>query len=208
MKLRATFSALALYALLAACVTINIYFPAAAAEKVADEIIEEIQNEESNNQQQVPDDKQLTPEDDPFSSNQHGVIESIAVALLNTLVSQAHAEEVDLNADSAEVRKLKASMRARYNALKEFYANGSVGILNNGLIAVRNPGSIPLSIRNQVNQLVNTENSDRRKLYQAIATANGHPEWAQQIQQTFARRWIAKAQPGWWYKDGSGWKQK
>ena len=30
--------------LLAACVTINIYFPAAAAEKAADEIIKDIQS--------------------------------------------------------------------------------------------------------------------------------------------------------------------
>jgi len=33
---------LALSALLAACVTINIYFPAAAAEKAADKIIDEV----------------------------------------------------------------------------------------------------------------------------------------------------------------------
>jgi len=36
------FAALALSALLAACVTINIYFPAAAAEKAADKIIDEV----------------------------------------------------------------------------------------------------------------------------------------------------------------------
>jgi hypothetical protein len=36
------FVALALAGLLSACVTINIYFPAAAAEKVADRIIDDI----------------------------------------------------------------------------------------------------------------------------------------------------------------------
>ncbi len=35
-------SALALSAMLTACVTINIYFPAAAAEKAADKIIDEV----------------------------------------------------------------------------------------------------------------------------------------------------------------------
>ena len=34
--------ALIAYALLAGCVTINIYFPAAAAEKAADKIIDEV----------------------------------------------------------------------------------------------------------------------------------------------------------------------
>ena len=33
---------------LAACVTINIYFPAAAAEKVADKIIDEVWQSEKN----------------------------------------------------------------------------------------------------------------------------------------------------------------
>ncbi|MCH9697789.1 MAG: YdbL family protein [Gammaproteobacteria bacterium] len=200
-----------LFSLLAACVTINIYFPAAAAEKVADEIIEEIQNEGANIQEMTPDQDPGSPlpaEDDPFSYNQHGALETVIVSMLNTLIAPANAAEADLNADSADVRKLKASMRARYNALKEFYANGSVGVQNDGFITVRNPGGIALAIRNQVKQLVNTENNDRRALYQAIAVANDHPEWAQQIQQTFARRWIAKAQAGWWYNDGSGWKQR
>lgn len=37
-----TFLLLALAATLASCVTINIYFPAAAAEKAADKIIDEV----------------------------------------------------------------------------------------------------------------------------------------------------------------------
>jgi uncharacterized protein YdbL (DUF1318 family) len=213
MNVRIPLMAFALFGLLAACVTINIYFPAAAAEKVADEIIEEIQNNNLNIRKTTPEADDLfddTPanEDDPFSKNQHGVVETIVYALLNTLVSEAHAGEADLNADSVEVRKLKTSMRARYSVLKEFYANGSVGVQNDGFLAVRNPGKIALAMRNQVKQLVGAENNDRRALYQSIADANGHPEWAQQIQQTFARRWIAKAQSGWWYNDGSGWKQR
>lgn len=37
-----TLAVVALSAVLAACVTINIYFPAAAAEKAADKIIDEV----------------------------------------------------------------------------------------------------------------------------------------------------------------------
>jgi len=37
-----SFSVLLLLAALSACVTINIYFPAAAAEKAADKIIDEV----------------------------------------------------------------------------------------------------------------------------------------------------------------------
>ena len=211
MKFRFRFMTIALFCLLAACVTINIYFPAAAAEKVADQIIDEIQTESVNKPETTPEaipDSQPVVEDDPFSKNDHGILETVVYALLNTLVSEAHADEADLNADSPQVRQLKNSMRTRYNGLKQFYANGWVGLQNDGLIVVRNPGAIDLAMRSQVKQLVVAENNDRRSLYQAIATANGHPEWAQQIQQTFARRWIAKAQPTWWYNDGSGWKQR
>ena len=42
LKLLRTLAAVALSAVLAACVTINIYFPAAAAEKAADKIIDEV----------------------------------------------------------------------------------------------------------------------------------------------------------------------
>jgi len=41
-----------------------------------------------------------------------------------------------------------------------------------------------------------------------VAKANGHPEWKADIQSTFAKRWIAKADGGTWYQDGGAWKQK
>ncbi len=52
--MRNTFCSISLLALiglmLSACVTINIYFPAAAAEKAADKIIEEVWQLEDENQ--------------------------------------------------------------------------------------------------------------------------------------------------------------
>ena len=34
------------------------------------------------------------------------------------------------------------------------------------------------------------------------------PEWEKDIRETFAKRWVAKAQGGWYYKAGGAWKQK
>ena len=62
------------------------------------------------------------------------------------------------------------------------------------MLAVRDAASVPLKDRNQVNKLVAAENADRQSLYQAIANANGHPEWAAQIKSTFAARWVSNAQ--------------
>ena len=46
-------------------------------------------------------------------------------------------------------------------------------------------------------------------VYREIAVANGHPEWEQQIRETFARQWVSSARGGWWYQDAGGaWKQK
>lgn len=53
------------------------------------------------------------------------------------------------------------------------------------------------------------ENRDRSAVYREIAIANGHPEWEEQIQETFAKEWAQKARKGWYYQDASGaWRQK
>jgi uncharacterized protein YdbL (DUF1318 family) len=183
--------------LLTACVTINIYFPAAAAEKAADEIIKDIQNvapQKGEPKAGLPD-------------WQVGVYQALDSAI-DLVVSPAQAEGADLSIDSAEIRQLRAAMESRFTSLRPLYAAGYIGIQANGLLAVREITSVPLKDRNQVNKLVAAENADRQSLYQAIANANGHPEWAAQIKSTFAGRWVSNAQSGWWYQSSGSWKQK
>jgi uncharacterized protein YdbL (DUF1318 family) len=187
--------------LLTACVTINIYFPAAAAEKVADEIIKGIQAEEVDG---TPQD--ITP---PQSSTNSLKIIAYQVIdnILNVIISPAHAESANLSVNTPDISRLRSTMQARFPALKPFYLSGVIGIKSDGFITAK--GSIPLRNRNKVNNLITAENSDRQHLYQAIANANGHPEWAAQIQATFASRWIGNAQSRWWYQSSNGsWKQK
>lgn len=184
--------------LLTACVTINIYFPAAAAEKAADQIIKDIQ--------------QTT--DSPVSSSSslsdwriafYQVIDGV----LNVVIAPAHAQQADLSIDSPEIRRLTASMQNRFSSLKPFYDAGYVGIGSDGLLVVRDASAVPLRDRTQVNRLVADENADRNQLYQAIANANGQPNWFAQIKSTFAARWVSNAQSGWWYQMPNGsWRQK
>ena len=184
--------------LLTACVTINIYFPAAAAEKAADEIIKDIQKvtpEKIEPKVSLPD-WQVTA----FQLLDHAI---------NAVVSPAQAAEADLAIDSAEIRQLRAAMESRFPSLKPFYDAGFIGINMDGMLAVKDPGSIPLQERNKVNKLFAAENADRLKLYQAIANANGHPDWFAQIKATFAARWVSNAQSGWWYQSSNGsWTKK
>ncbi|HEY8219191.1 MAG TPA: YdbL family protein [Methylobacter sp.] len=185
--------------LLTACVTINIYFPAAAAEKAADEIIKDIQK--NTPQQTEPKPKASLPD---WQVSMYQVIDTA----INVVVSPAQADEANLAIDSSEIRQLRAAMESRFTSLQPLYAAGYIGIQSDGLLAVRDIGSVPLKDRNQVTKLVAAENADRQSLYQAIANANGHPDWAAQIKSTFAARWVSNAQPGWWYQSSGSWKQK
>lgn len=190
-------------ALLTACVTINIYFPAAAAEKVADEIIKDIQDNDPKKAPNPP-----APEPKSETSDLKVSMYQLIDQAINLIISPAHAEEANLSIDSAEIRQLRAAMEKRFSALQNFYASGAVGIQADGLLAVRDANSVPLKDRNQVIKLVAAENADRNALYAAIANANGHPEWAAQIKSTFAQRWIGNAKSGWWYQSAGSWQQK
>ena len=118
------------------------------------------------------------------------------------------AAEPNLDVNSPAIVAIKASMTARHNQLLPHYASGAVGLTANGFIAVKDATAVPLKDRGGINSLVADENSDRTKLYKEIAAGNGHPEWQNDIQNTFAGRWIDKAQVGWYYQTGGAWVRK
>ncbi|HZF27230.1 MAG TPA: YdbL family protein [Steroidobacteraceae bacterium] len=204
MRRLATFKVLALLSVLvAACVTINVYFPAAAAEKAADRIIDDVWGPQGQPAAPKPGDKTslLAPD-----GMQH-LLFAAAGAVLDFVIPAAQAQ-VDLDVSTPEIRAITASMESRHAQLAKYYGSGAVGLTEDGLVEVRDQNAIPLPERNTVRQLVADENRDRGALYAQIAKANGHPEWEADIRKTFATRWIAKAQGGWYYKQGGSWKQK
>lgn len=114
----------------------------------------------------------------------------------------------DLEVNTPAVNAIKASMQQRHAQLANYYDSGAVGLTINGMVALRDPGSVPLAARQAVNALVAAENQDREALYAEIANANAHPEWQAEIRNTFAQRWIQRAQRGWWVMSNNGWVQK
>jgi uncharacterized protein YdbL (DUF1318 family) len=185
------------------CITVNVYFPAAAAEQAADRIIREIYGEKLENMQ-----PSAPNQDDDQSSYESPTEPGIAIILLDFVVPAAHAQ-ADIDISTPAINKLKASMTQRHGQLKPFYDSGAVGMDSRGLITLRDPKNVAIKDRNTVNQLVAAENQDRNALYAEIARANGHPEWENDIRSTFARRWVANAPGGWYFQDTSGgWKQK
>jgi uncharacterized protein len=182
---------------LAACVTVNVYFPAAAAEKAADRIIEDIWGPEKGPK--------------PEGNEQSSVGElagDVLVAALDFVIPAAHAQ-ADLDISSPAIRALTASMKARAGDLDPFFSSGAVGLTADGLVEIRDANAVPLADRNRLRKLVADDNADRNSLYREIATANGNPDWEADIRSTFAERWIANARAGWYYKSGAGaWTQK
>jgi uncharacterized protein YdbL (DUF1318 family) len=207
----AAHAVLAALLLLGACVTINVYFPEAAAEKAADRIIDQVYGGAPQAAPKAPDDKRssVLPAD-PLATqtDDRNVLLAAASAVLDFVVSPAHAQAPDLNVSTPAIRALVSSMEARHASLVPFYSSGAVGLTDDGMLEVRDQNAIPLAERNTVRKLVADENQDRGSLYAEIAKANNNPNWVTDIRNTFARRWIDKAQPGWWYKDGGSWKQK
>ncbi len=195
--------ALAVFAWLGSCVTINVYFPAAAAEQAADRIIQNVlgappENETSRNGNGAEDQGTGARLPSGFSP-------------LDLLIPAAHAQaEADLEIDTPAIRALEQRMRDRQQTvLALHFASGALGFGNDGLVAVRERTALPLAARRLVEAAVAAENQDRRALYREIAVANGHPEWEDDIRRTFARRWIAMAPPGWYYQNEQGvWTQK
>ena len=127
-------------------------------------------------------------------------------SLLTANFSQAAEPNLDIN--SPAIIAIKSSMTARHSQLLPHYLSGAVGITKDGFIAVRDATAVPLRDRGGINSLVSSENTDRSKLYKEIAAGNGHPEWEGDIRQTFAGRWIDKAQSGWFYQSGGDWVKK
>lgn len=134
---------------------------------------------------------------------------SISVLILVTLLTAPLATAAaDLEVNTPAISSLKGSMQARHGQLAAHYASGAVGLTKDGLIAMRDANAVPLAQRQSVNSLIAAENNDRNTLYKEIASANGHPEWQDEVRSTFAQRWVQKAQGGWWYQDGGGWVKK
>lgn len=194
---------------LAACVTVNIYFPAAAAEKAADQIIDSILQGTPQKTDDAPSasspsaSNKKALEDQALAAHTRGVV----LAVLRAASASAQAQNINFNASSPEISAITAKMAARTAQLRPHYASGAVGFAADGYIVLRDAAAVAMAERGKVQQLVAAENADRKALYQAIAAANGQPSWFDQIRQVFAKRWIEQAERGWWVESG-GWKQK
>ena len=191
--------------LLAACVTINIYFPAAEAREAAEKIVDDVLGKDAKQ----PATPAPAPGKDDQSMNLHRLQQGYAMSLLDILIPPAEAAAPNFDADTPLVRKLQAAMKQRNAQLMPFYASGAIGFTQDALLDIHDLSAVPLKQRGQLKNLIAAENNDRNQLYKEIARANGHPEWEKDIRATFAKTWIGKASKDWWYQNAKGaWVRK
>ena len=188
--------------LLSACVTINVYFPAAEAKEAAREFVEKVIDQ--------ADKVEVRPA--PAGGG--------GMAMLGRRfdfdpwmlvgIGSAHAQSApDITIKTPAIQAIQARMESRFDAsLRGGFDSGALGFTADGMVAVRDAGKLELKDRVAVNAAVADDNRDRKAVYREIAVANGHPEWEGQIREVFARQWVASAKSGWWYQSGGAWKQK
>lgn len=198
---RFSLSVLAVLAIIAGCVTVNIYFPAAQVEKTAEKFVGDVYQEKKEPPQQKPEEK-------PRSLNERGIFHGLArVALFGP--AQAFAEEAT-TVSNASIRGLKDQIGQRHQELLPYYRQGQAGINRDGFLEVRETGGLGLQQVASLKRLVEADNAARRQLYEEVAKAlNLKPDQVPQIRQIFAKQWRDKAEPGWAVQADNGqWGRK
>lgn len=188
-------------AFVASCVTVNIYFPAAAIQEAADKIVEDVRKAPEQKPGPVPEQK---PEQKPGKSSR---LEGIRFVRLGPAEAGA---AMDINVSTPAIRSLQASMASRFPQLQPYYAKNVIGEANTGLLTLLDTAALPLKERAEAARLVEQENRDRQALYAEIVRANTLDRGRLgEVQRLFANSWRGKSSPGWMTQLDSGqWVRK
>ncbi|MBW2570861.1 MAG: DUF1318 domain-containing protein [Deltaproteobacteria bacterium] len=166
-------TAVVMAAMLGACVTINIYFPAEKVESVAGDIVNDIRGQEPSQK-------------DNQSKNHKGLSIQIKFALGT---ASAWAGDVT-TVSNPTIRALKEKMKARFQGLKAYYQKGALNEGGNGYLSVADTSRLNLKEKRDLNGLVDAENRDRKTLYAEVARAlkidSGQID---RIAEIFAKEW-------------------
>ena len=178
-----------------ACVTVNIYFPAAKVEKAAEEIVKEVRQQSPKKEQKLKKEEKSPPESELHKWQ---------------FVNCAYAQEGVLQVSTASIRALKTAIKKRFPKLIPYFQKGIIGENNRGLLEIKSWQGVSLAKRAKVKQLVEAENKDRTNLYQEVAKNMGiDPSQLGKVQKIFAKQWQKTAHSGTWIQTEDGkWVRK
>lgn len=179
---------LACLALVMACVTVNIYFPAAELQQAADEIVDEVHQGPSG-------DKGSFLPRTPWW----------LLRFASSLRPAVAFAQVDIEISTPAIRKLKDSLAARFASLEGFYSKGVLGENRNGYVEIRDESGLNLKDKASLRRLVEAENKDRKALYLEILKANNlETRFLPDVEKLFANSWRKKAVRGSWIQRDDG----
>ncbi len=180
---------------IAACVTVNIYFPAAEVQKAADKIVSDVRGDESG---KVPDAQPEKKGKDKESRLKKDI------RIPDIFLKDALAE-MDIEVSTPAIRSLKESLKDRFAQLKPFYEDGRVGETNRGTIEIKDIEGLGLKEKSSLLKLVEEENKDRTELYKEILKANNlGSENLGEVEKIFANSWRKDTPKGWWIQTDEG----
>ena len=174
---------------LAACLTVNVYFyPSEEVDQTAQQIIEDIRGTI------MPEnDLEETPKGEGAGSQGWH------------LTGVAHAADKETSVSNPAIDAIKKRITQRFDKLKPYFKAGAIGEANDGLVSIRDASILPMKDRATLNRIVNEENADRTALYQEVAKELGvETKDLPKVQQSFAKKWQAFAGAGWWVQDAAG----
>jgi hypothetical protein len=183
------------------CITINVYFPAAAVQDAANKFVEEVQS----TQVKPPaknDQDWMNPD-----AGKTGNLFPLPIYFIRNASAQSDSD-ISINTPLAE--NIKSSIKERFPQVAYFKDKGAIGENNRGILAPRDIQNLPMAERGKMNQVMSQENGDRIKLYMEVLRANSYPQdKLEDIKIIFAKSWQQTAKTGWWIQDPSGnWKKK
>ena len=194
--LKASLISLLFISIFASCVTINVYFPAAAAQEAAKEIVEDVL-------------KQARPETKNKTSSVEfrGAAVKLVSAIVDIIIQPASAA-ANISINTPKISTLRSQLKQQHNALVNDFNQTRIGYTDAGLVKLRQTDGMNLKDKATLIKQINAMNQTLNQLYREIALANQHPEWQKDIQKTFAKTWISEIQSGWVYFSGGQWKTR
>ncbi len=186
-----TLAVLAVLALVGACVTVNIYFPAAEVNKAADRIVDDVYGS--------------APEPAPAPQGPQSSLRMLLASLLTP--ATAYAQDAT-TVSNAAIRGLNDQIARNHQQLAPYYASGNVGIASDGSLVLRDTAGLSVPQVAGVKRLIAADNAARASLYAEVAAALNTQETGK-VQAVFAAKWRDKAQSGWWIQgDDGSWRRK
>lgn len=175
-----------------ACVTVNVNFPESAVQKAADDYVKELY--EGKPESGKPD--KAAPSTSHKSSEWN-------ISLMN----EAYAQEIQFRVDTAAAKEIQKRQAGRLKEIEGFKAKGMLGEGVDGLLVVKTDKKILLD---KLQKLADSENSDRKELYDEVIKTNNFPEARRmELQQTFAKSFQSNSVKGTWVEKAPGqWEKK